>query len=512
MRRIGDLSIRKKLVFMYIVSVSVILVFNLINFYQVGRYVAEIDQVYATNVGANELSDKLSDLQASMYNYLVSKSSENLEQYYADVSDYEAMIEELNNETVADQYLMCEKTIRLLSVTYLKKTERTIQAKRGRNVEYYKSYYEDTQTLYGYINDYINNLNNERLNANSIRYQQLCKDLKRLETTSMFAIVAISAICLIVMSGFAGSIVRPLTKLAQKAEEVAQGNFQVTLLPMKNEDEINVVIRAFNTMVHSISLYVQHIQESSRKEQEMKEKELRMEVLLKDARLKYLRAQINPHFLYNALNTCAQLALLENAEQTAEFVERMAEFFRYNVRRTVTNENPLCDELRAVDAYVYIQNVRFDGEIHMTKRLDEGVEKIMVPCMILQPIVENAFNHGIRELDRKGEIELIVEKKQDCLVVHVKDNGHGMTKERIKQVLGKNVPHEEEEKSNESYRLEQTGIGVDNVMNRLEVYYGRNDLFEMISEGIEKGTEVIITLPFKGTMQEEENVSDIIGG
>ena len=116
---------------MYIVSVSVILVFNLINFYQVGRYVAEIDQVYATNVGANELSDKLSDLQASMYNYLVSKSSENLEQYYADVSDYEAMIEELNNETVADQYLMCEKTIRLLSVTYLKKTERTIQAKRG---------------------------------------------------------------------------------------------------------------------------------------------------------------------------------------------------------------------------------------------------------------------------------------------------------------------------------------------------------------------------------------------
>ena len=203
---------------------------------------------------------------------------------------------------------------------------------------------------------------------------------------------------------------------------------------------------------------------------------------------------------------------MENAEQTAEFVERMAEFFRYNVRRTVTNENPLCDELRAVDAYVYIQNVRFDGEIHMTKRLDEGVEKIMVPCMILQPIVENAFNHGIRELDRKGEIELIVEKKQDCLVVHVKDNGHGMTKERIKQVLGKNVPHEEEEKSNESYRLEQTGIGVDNVMNRLEVYYGRNDLFEMISEGIEKGTEVIITLPFKGTMQEEENVSDIIGG
>lgn len=498
MKKINRLTIRKKLFLGYFVAIGVMLGFSVINFYQVNSYVEEIDQVYGTNVSANRLAKQLKKIQDSMYDYLVAKSSDVLGKYYGATSEYEALIQDLNEDTVSDKYLMCEKSIRTISTTYLRKTERTIQAKRGRNVEQYKAYYEESSRLYHYIVDYINNLNNERLNVNSQKYQQLCRDLKGLETVSMLAMFVVSVLCLILLQGFTFGIVHPLSKLAQKAEEVAKGNFEVTLLQTKNQDEIGVVIHAFNTMVKSIAEHVKRIQESNKKEREMKEKELRMEVLLKDARLKYLRAQINPHFLYNSLNTCAQLAMLENAEQTGEFVDRMAAFFRYNVKTTLRDASSLQEELDSVDAYVYIQNVRFAGEIHMTKEIAPGVEGLLIPSMILQPIVENAFNHGIRELGRPGWITLKVIKEADHVEIEIADNGHGMTRERLDQVTKKTKvapDREKDDHSMEKMRLEQTGIGVDNVMDRLATYYGRNDLFQIDSQGLEMGTKVTITIP-----------------
>ena len=107
----------------------------------------------------------------------------------------------------------------------------------------------------------------------------------------------------------------------------------------------------------------------------MKERELLMETHLKDAQLKYLRAQINPHFLFNSLNAGAQLALMEDAEKTSIFIEKMADFFRYNVRKTEETAT-LEEELEAVDSYVYILNVRFAGEIHYEKEVYPGLENL----------------------------------------------------------------------------------------------------------------------------------------
>ena len=118
--------------------------------------------------------------------------------------------------------------------------------------------------------------------------------------------------------------------------------------------------------------------------------------------------------------------IMEDAEKTCLFIEKMAEFFRYNVQQ-MKEDTTLFEELGAVDNYLYILNVRFTGDIHYEKKVDPDVPNVHIPSMILQPIVENAVNHGIQNIEREGEIYLSVTKIEDELQIIIRDNGIGMS-------------------------------------------------------------------------------------
>ena len=159
-----------------------------------------------------------------------------------------------------------------------------------------------------------------------------------------------------------------------------------------------------------------------------------MESHLKDARLKYLQAQINPHFLFNTLNAGAQLAMMEGADKTYEYVQTVADFFRYNVKK---QDKPVSirEEVHLIDNYIQILNVRFSGDIKYEKHIDETLLNIEMPSMILQPIVENCVNHGIREMGDKGVIVLKVYRQDNEVCISIKDNGKGMSEEVIDNIL-----------------------------------------------------------------------------
>ena len=144
----------------------------------------------------------------------------------------------------------------------------------------------------------------------------------------------------------------------------------------------------------------------------------------------------------------------------------MADFFRYNVKKG-EEDATLEEELEAVDNYIYILNVRFAGDIHFSKKVECDVGNVRVPSMILQPVVENAVNHGIRNIDWEGHINLSVERWDDHIEISVLDNGLGMTREQIERVLSKKV-------HSSSGEGDSTGIGMNNVISRLELYYERD--------------------------------------
>lgn len=480
-------TIRVKLVSMFILTSAVVLVVNLFVYINLNKMIDRIDQIYSSNININDLSNSLSDIQTNMGDYLETKSSDSLEDYFKAYQDYNNTLQTFNDTIADNEVTMMEKTVKNLSESYFEITNATIQAKRGRNIEGYVKGFEQSEKLYAYLNNLIYSLNNERFQTNSENYVQLLSSMKYSEVLclSILAVVALTNVILTIL--LTRSITTPLYNLSKQADEISKGNLNVELLRVESSDEVGVVTAAFNQMVTNLKEYIVQLRNSMEKERELKENELRMDANLKEAQLMYLQAQINPHFLFNTLNAGAQLAMLEGADRTNQYIQRMADFFRYNVQNN--NENvTIAQELELIDNYIYILNVRFAGDIHYEKDIDESLLNITIPSMVIQPLVENSVNYGIRNIDWEGKIGIFLYKEDDKAILCVEDNGVGVSKEMLDEINSCEV------KQSTDYS-DSNGVGLNNVITRLNLFYKRKDIFEMVSDGENMGTRTYIRIP-----------------
>ncbi len=145
----------------------------------------------------------------------------------------------------------------------------------------------------------------------------------------------------------------------------------------------------------------------------------------------------------------------------------------------------------------YILNVRFSGEIHYEKKVDPSLLGIEMPSMILQPIVENCVNHGIREMAGEGRIWLSVYQIDDTACISIRDNGVGIRQEMIEKMIGGSYKEE-------NLKTDSNGIGMDNVIARLKLFTESEEVMSIISDGADKGTEFILYLSVKE--REEDDV------
>lgn len=476
-----------KMILICMLSSLIIFTVNIFMYFNINSITEKIDQIYVGNVSLNELHLSLRKVQDSMTSYLNTKSSDSMEEYFRNQQDYYNLTNGLNNVVINDEGALVEKNIKNMSETYLELTHSTIEAKRGRKIEQYKDFYEEASEIYTYLNSTIYDLNNSKFQDNYENYGRMLVSLQTSEALNIFILFLVGTFNIFIILIFARSITKPLQQLALTANRVAAGELNVELMPVKGSDEVGIVTSAFNQMVINLRNFIEQLKISMEHEREMKEKELLMETHLKDAQLKYLRAQINPHFLFNTLNAGAQLAMMEGADRTYSYTQNVADFFRYNL----TNGNDLVslkEEIKLVDNYMYILNVRFSNELIYLKDIDEALVHVMVPSMTLQPIVENCVNYGVRNIDREKIIELSVYKKGHFICISISDNGIGMSEEKLKQVL------EGTFKSNDS-ESDSNGIGIKNVIGRLKLIYGRDNLFNIESKGYDNGTKVIILIP-----------------
>ena len=487
MNRFLDRPLQYKIVSICVIANLIIFVVNIFLLLGINSMSKEMELVYQDNRYLNQLTNALSDVQDSMTEYLSSKTSDSLKAYFNSAKSFLILTEELDDRVTDLSFGRMERNIKYMSQNYLEEVSLTIDAKRGRNVEKYRTYYENATEIYQYISEYITSLNLELFVSNSEHYSELSELFRTYEFISFIVITVVMGGNIIIITNLVSTIIQPLKKLADSANEVADGNFDAELLDISYNDEIGIVSNAFNKMVISIKQYIERLRMSIEKERHMQERELMMESHLKDARLKYLQAQINPHFLFNTLNAGAQLAMMEGADKTYEYVQTVADFFRYNVKGKTT-EVSIREEVTLVDNYIRILNVRFSGDIGYEKQVDERLLEASMPNMVLQPIVENAVNHGIREMGDKGKITLKVYREDNNICISIGDNGKGISKENIEKILSGNWERKQEQYDN-------NGIGMDNVISRLRLFTERDDAVDIKSEGENMGCEIIIRLP-----------------
>lgn len=490
------MTIQKKLLSVFIMTAVIILIANVSFYIIINNMTGQVEEIFVGNVKLNTLAEALDSVQSSMEAYLNTKSSDAVEDYYRSEQAYRKLVEQLNGEITDNETLLMAKNIQGLSESYLSLAAEIIQAKRGRNIEKYNTLYTDASVLYEEIHTFIYSLNNKQFKDNSITYQILMKSLRYMEMAGIAALVMVILVNIALIRMSTNMVTKPLHQLAEAANEIGKGNFEIEELSVQSKDEVGIVTGTFNQMVKSIRSYISQLKLTMERENELKERELRMQNHLKEAQLKYLQAQINPHFLFNTLNAGAQLAMMEDAERTGTFLENVAEFFRYNVRKN-DQDATLGEEIRLVDNYVYILNVRFSGDILFEKEIDKALLDMRVPSMILQPLVENAVNYGIRNIGWKGRLELSVYQKEQNIYISVWDNGVGMEAELIEQVLSG-------EAGKNQLKANSNGVGIRNVMERLKLYFHEKASLEIISEGKNKGTEVLITI-----QKEQEEASCI---
>ena len=481
------ISIRNKLLVIFMIPTIMLLSINAYINAEINTMIDDISGIFASNTMLNELQISLTQVHHYLETFLDTRDTEAIEGYLRNQQEFSNRLEQLNGRLLDDDSMITQKNIRSISEKYIRTADRAVEAKRGRNVVKYKEYYDDADRLFSYINSYIYSLNSRQLQCNSHNYEALFTSLKYSETANLTILCMTSALVTLLVFLLTRGITDPLQRLAEAAEQVANGSLVAEVSGPVANDEVGIVTAAFNQMVVSLKDNMEQARQRIALESAMKEKQLLMEAHLKDTQLKYLQSQINPHFLFNTLNACAQLAKLEGADRTYTYVQNVADFYRYNVRKK-DGVATLAEEIGLVNNYIYIINVRFSGEIHFIKEIEEGVTDVPMPAMILQPLVENSINHGLRDVEWEKKIWLSVYRENNRICVSVRDNGIGISPEQTQSILNNDL-------NGNGLQEHTTGVGLRNVIGRLRLFYNRDDVMEITSTGSGMGTEVAVFIP-----------------
>lgn len=236
---------------------------------------------------------------------------------------------------------------------------------------------------------------------------------------ALFLVLCFACACLLVLySAFSIYMSAPTRKLKQAMEEVENGNFDVKV-ELNTHDEMEYVANGFNNMTEKLKDYINQMYVS--------------EICRKDAELTALKMQIQPHYLYNTLDVIRMVALDQDDEKTAELLESLAHQLRY-VMGPQSDRTYLKDELDAIREYFVITKARYEGRISlMIYAADEDL-MLVIPKLLLQPVVENAIRHGLREKKGNGAVAIRVSRKSTYLEIIVMDDGVGMDEEQVRRM------------------------------------------------------------------------------
>lgn len=312
--------------------------------------------------------------------------------------------------------------------------------------------------------------------VNMIPYKEAVSRINTIQKVNLTIQVLFFSLFLVILITLVRRFTKPIFRLGRVAAQVQDGNLQVRS-HVRGKDEIGRLGRSFDEMLDRIEHMFTLIQyEQSRK---------------RKAELEMLQAQINPHFLFNILNSIRMRILLNGDKDNAALISSLSALLRMTINRN--NEFiPLHEEVETVTHYVSLMNSRHKGSIHLHVELAADTLMEEVPRFFMQPIIENSLIHGLR--DQEGTIWIKSQKEDGDLAIEIGDTGEGMDEEHVARLRARIASLDE---TSEEDRFGQfSGIGLNNVYERIRLIYGDTFAFTIDSEP-QIGTTVRIRIPLR---------------
>ncbi len=378
--------------------------------------------------------------------------------------------------------------------TYLLDCETLMDSLENGDYSQATANYRACEQTYEFGQDKMNQVYRDIQESYVISQEQFEKYERLSKAINLATVITVITVAALLLALLNKVIVRPINSLCSKTERFLpeEGRTEPTTDLVEEKSEIALLNNSIYMMQARIGEQYRQLLEKAEMEKQLameKLKAVENEKWMKEAQLKNLQARINPHFLFNSINLISRMAYMENAVQTSEMLESLGEFLRYNLDnfgKIVTIQK----ELENVRDYTTIQKIRFGDRIDFSILADDTVAEAKIPCLILQPLVENAIIHGVGMYTENAFISVDIRKTEAGQIkMTVLDNGVGMSAQTLEEVRGK--------ATEPTWKQEDSSIGLSNVFKRLRLFF--NDAVMIrIDSGQGQFTKIQIEIPFLG--------------
>ena len=403
----------------------------------------------------------LEPLHQNLNDYLNLNSEEYLEHYEQCRNEVENFIVQLQSEDwgayAVDMAFLCEK--------YAAAADEAILASQENNTDAMLESIEEASHIKELLSSLSLYVSRDIGSIVGKSFTKLSQDSKiQLYIVSvclffgfLFAIVSVV--------WFIRKLFTPLGKLISLIQKVSLHSWKIQPLPRYVHDEIELLTFTFYLMMNENSKQFKELLQKRKLEKELqkeREQRLQSEALAAKSELKAYQSQINSHFLFNTLNCILHMAEVENAPQVVQAIGQLSQFLR-NILNQFNSIITLTEEFANIENYIEIQKIRFRDRIQVEGNLDIDLEWFHIPAMTLQPLIENAFRHGVSQ-KKNGFIKYAAEKHEKYIFLYVWDDGKGISKKRQKEILDcLNIQNID--------KMIHENIGYHNVFQRLELLY-----------------------------------------
>lgn len=448
-----------------------------------------VEILFRNNLLMEDLSKTLDATESSLSAYLTTKSSDSLKDYIKHSTRLGEGARRLNRTVKDDELLLLQRDIAALIDDYLEDAEASVTAKRGRDIGAYTQRFQNSERTADLARFLVTRVEGIYLTDSLASFSAFDKQTSLVLATNAVLVIAAALLGLMLLVRYSYTLTDPLSKLADAARAIGRGEYDHALPSLEASDEVGTMASAFASMQESVKTAFAELRTKGEVEKRLMEERVRgldMEHKLKAAELLALQTQINPHFLFNTLQAGMQLAMVEGADRTTDFLDKLAGFIRYALKAPSRSVR-VCDEIECVESYIWLLRLRFGERFTFEVSAEGAVLGVETPALLLQPLVENSVGHGLKDVEEGGWVRVTagLSEDQGCAILTVADNGEGMGPEEMALLL---------REGDDEDRLPESGIGLRNVIKRVKLATGGRGGVELDSQR-GSGTTIRIRLP-----------------